>query len=446
MQMDLKSYPLDPKKIKFVDGQQNSAQWFNIVAGYRNLLLTSHFKTWLLFESDTFMFSAMFYALLAAGKSVVLPQNAQPEHIREIKMRVQASIGSEDIDPDIVTQSAWPIQPTVTLDINGDAEVTFFTSGSTGQGKAIVKKFSQLQIEISCLETSFDSTVKDSVFLSTVSHQHIYGLLFKVLWPISMGHAFVCQAFEYPEHIVNKITDEGFAAVTLIASPAHLHRLCMDNPLLPVKQHVHCVFSSGGPLDADKNIQLQQELECHLIEVYGSTETGGIGWRQRASITDDIWKTFSGVRVAHQHKTELLLLESPYITQDQFYGDDRIELISDQQFRLLGRADDIVKIEEKRISLNEVQMRCKQHEYIQDVCVLVIGSKRKQLAAVIELNSLGKEVKGTMPLYLFNRLFRSYLAQWFEAVTLPKKFRYPLQLPYNAQGKLNRQAMESDFE
>ena len=73
MQMDLKSYPIDPNKIKFVDGQHDSAQWFNIVAGYRSLLITSSSKTWLLFESDTFIFSAMFYALLSAGKSIVLP-------------------------------------------------------------------------------------------------------------------------------------------------------------------------------------------------------------------------------------------------------------------------------------------------------------------------------------------------------------------------------------
>ena len=80
------------------------------------------------------------------------------------------------------------------------------------------------------------------------------------------------------------------------------------------------------------------------------------------------------------------------------------------------------------------------------MCVLVIGAQRKQLAAVIELNAQGTAAKSTMPLYMFNRLFRGYLAQWFEAVTLPKKFRYPEQLPYNSQGKLNRQAMESDFE
>lgn len=446
MQMDFKSYPIDPNNIRFVDGEHHSAQWFNIVAGYRSVLIKSSAKTWLLYESDTFMFSALFYALLSAGKSIVLPQNAQPEHIREVKTKVQSSIGSADIDPDMVSQSKWHNLPPDIFRIDCDASVSFYTSGSTGQAKFIEKKFSQLQTEISCLETNFGATIKNSVLLSTVSHQHIYGLLFKVLWPISKGHAFVSQAFEYPEHIANTITLSNFDSVTLIASPAHLHRLVLDNPLLPLKQHVNNIFSSGGPLDADKNIALQQQLECSLIEVYGSTETGGIGWRNRKSMTDDIWQTFAGVSVAHQPNTELLLLSSPYILQKQFYGDDRIELISGKQFRLLGRADDIVKIEEKRISLSEVQTRCKQHEYVQDVCVLVIGSKRKHLAAVIELNELGKEAKDSMPLYLFHRLFRAYLAQWFEAVTLPKKFRYPLQIPYNAQGKINRKVMESYFE
>lgn len=446
MQMDLTSYLIDPNDIQFVDGDHDYEQWFNIVAGYRTQLMQSSSQSWLLFESDTFLFSAMFYALLAAGKSIVLPQNAQPEHIRDIKNRVQASIGSADINPDIVTKTSWPKMPATIVNINGETNVTFFTSGSTGQAKAIEKKFWQLQTEVNSLEANFGATIKGSALLSTVSHQHIYGLLFKVLWPISKGHAFVCQALEYPEHIVNKITTQKLGAVTLVASPAHLHRLFLDNPLIPYKQHIHNIFSSGGPLDADKNISLQQQLHCRLVEVYGSTETGGIGWRHRDSIDDDIWQTFDEVSVAHQPETELLLLSSPYMIDNPFYGDDKIELLSPHKFRLLGRADDIVKIEEKRISLQEVQLRCKQHEFIQDVCVIVIGVSRKQLAAVIELNDLGKQAKETMPLHLFNRLFRRYLAQWFEAVTLPKKFRYPLQIPYNAQGKLNRQAMESYFE
>ena len=110
MQMDLKSYSLDPRTITFLDGQHNNAHWFNIVAGYRSQLMASPAKTWLLFEADTFLFSAIFYALLSAGKSIVLPQNAQPAHIREIKQQVQASIGSPEIEPDLVTRHSWPNQ------------------------------------------------------------------------------------------------------------------------------------------------------------------------------------------------------------------------------------------------------------------------------------------------------------------------------------------------
>ncbi|WP_299082291.1 AMP-binding protein [uncultured Paraglaciecola sp.] len=444
--MDLNTYRIDPQAIKFFDDTHDNTEWFNIVAGYRSELLNSSAKKWLLFEADTFLFSAMFYALLSAGKSIVLPQNAQSEHIREIKKHTQASIGCDAISPDLPTSKDWPSQPLSSIEIEGATEVTFFTSGSTGQAKAILKQYHQLQTEVDCLETNFGEKVKDTVFLSTVSHQHIYGLLFKVLWPFAKKHGVVCQAFEYPEHIVNQVNNQNIADFTLVASPAHLHRLQLDNPLLSVQDRLKGIFSSGGPLDADANIALQQNLNCQLTEVYGSTETGGIAWRNRDTITDDDWHTFAGVTVAHQADSDLLLLSSPYLNQNQYCGDDKIALISPTQFRLLGRADDVVKIEEKRISLQEVQQRCKQHQYVHDVCVLVIGKKRKQLAAVIELNALGKEAKNTMPIHLFNRMFKGYLAQWFEAVTLPKRFRYPPQLPYNSQGKLNRKAMESDFE
>ncbi|WP_340679969.1 AMP-binding protein [Paraglaciecola sp.] len=444
--MAVTSYLIDPQKINFDDGQHSSDEWLSIVAGYQVQLAASPAQSWLLFETDTFLFSALFYALLAAGKSIVLPQNAQPEHICEVKKRVQASIGCTAINPDVVTQSCWPSVPSIDLSIAADAEITFFTSGSTGQAKTIVKQFSQLQREVDVLELTFGRQIKGSVLLSTVSHQHIYGLLFKLLWPFAKGHAMVCQAFEYPEHIVHKIAERELASVSLIASPAHLHRLCQNNTLEPIKHRLNLIFSSGGPLDADKNMLLQQQLDCAILEVYGSTETGGIAWRQRSSSIDDIWQTFAGISVASQPVSDLLLLSSPYISQSPYQADDRIALLSPQQFRLLGRADDVVKIEEKRVSLLDVQTRLKQHEYIHDVCILVTGTQRKQLGAVIELNTAGLRAKDNMPLYLFNRQFRHFLGQWFEAVTLPKKFRYPLQLPYNAQGKLNRQAMESDFE
>jgi acyl-coenzyme A synthetase/AMP-(fatty) acid ligase len=444
--MEVAVYQLNPLQIKFVDGHHSNREWVNLYAGYRQQLLKLEQKVWLLYEPDTFIFSALFYALLSAKKSILLPQNAQGEHLRQVKKMAHASIGCASIEPDLLSTLEWPEAQVDSIEISAQAEIIFLTSGSTGQAKVIRKYYAQLQIEVETLESTFAAEIHNSVFMSTISHQHIYGLLYKLLWPFSKNHAVVCQAFEYPEHIVAKIEQQHFTKVSLIASPAHLHRLKLDNILLTQKEAIHRIFSSGGPLDASCNIVLQQQLSCQLIEVYGSTETGGIAWRKRASETDEIWHTFVGMAVSYQPDSDLLLLQSPYVMESHYAADDRIELLNHQQFRLLGRADDVVKVEEKRISLDEVRLRLKQHDYINDAYVLIVGQRRKQLAAVIELSEEGLQHRQNLSAHQFNRQFQLYLSQWFEAVTLPKKFRYPLQLPYNAQGKINRLTMESYFE
>ncbi|KXI29328.1 AMP-binding protein [Paraglaciecola hydrolytica] len=444
--MEVAVYQLDPMQIKFVDGHHSNKEWVNLFAGYRQQLLNMEQQVWLLYEPDTFIFSALFYALLSTEKSILLPQNAQGEHLRQVKKMAHASIGCGSIEPDIVSTLDWPEAEADIIEISAKAEIIFLTSGSTGQAKMIGKYYEQLHIEVETLESTFADEIHNSVFMSTISHQHIYGLLYKLLWPFTKNHAVVCQAFEYPEHIVAKIEQQNYIKVNLIASPAHLHRLKLDNILLAQKDAIHTIFSSGGPLDASCNIALQQQLTCQLIEVYGSTETGGIAWRKRASEQDEIWCTFVGMSVSYQPDSDLLLLQSPYVQQEEYAADDRIELLSTQQFRLLGRADDIVKVEEKRISLDEVRLRLKQHAFVSDAYVLIVGQQRKQLAAVIELSEEGLQRRHSLTPHQFNRQFQVYLSQWFEAVTLPKKFRYPLQLPYNAQGKINRLTMESYFD
>jgi acyl-coenzyme A synthetase/AMP-(fatty) acid ligase len=446
IEMEHNNYKLDAMQIKFAGGSHTAKKWAGLVIAYRDILQSNNAKTWLLYEPDSFTFSALFYALLVAGKSIVLPQNCQHEHIQSVKKLTQASIGNSQVDPDILVHHGWPERNDCKLSVPADSEICFLTSGSTGQAKIIRKNFSQLQIEINALEDMFCGQVTDSVFISTVSHQHIYGLLFRLLWPLTKGHAVICQAFEYPEHIVNAVQLEQINQVTLIASPAHLQRLCLDNVLVNVKENISFIFSSGGPLDAENNMQLKQQLGCTLTEVYGSTETGGIAWRERASLDDDVWQTFTDISVTYQNNSDLLQLSSPYILQDDFLADDRVNIISSTRFRLLGRADSIVKIEEKRVSLDEVKTRLKQHQYVNDAYVLVVGSSRKQLAAVIVLNAKGIEAKNNLSNHLVNNLFKRFLAQWFEPVVLPKKFRYPSELPYNAQGKLSRRDLEVSFE
>lgn len=444
--MEVTSYSLKPAKVHFVDVRFSPEHWGSIVAKYKRIFLAHPAQKWLLFEQDSYLFAALFYALLSAKKSIVLPQNAQLEHIRSVKSNVDASVGSIDVSPDIEANHAVSTQDLSKIEIPLTSKIYFYTSGSTGEPKIIKKSFNQLLQEVNILELTFADQVANSVFLSTVSHQHIYGLLFKLLWPIQQSHKLIANAYEYPEHIARRILADKIGAISLVASPAHLQRLTSDNVLVEVKQNIKTIFSSGGPLDAGKNLLLQQQLNCTVTEVYGSTETGGIAWRNRSSLEDELWQTFQGISVSYQANCDLLKLVSPYLNSNEFLADDRVNILDAHRFCLLGRADSIVKIEEKRVSLDEVKQQLLQHKFVEDAHVLVVGSSRRRLASVIVLTPLGLEASLKLRKFELDKTFKKYLSDWFEAVVVPKKFRYPSELPYDSRGKLNRIEMESSFE
>jgi acyl-coenzyme A synthetase/AMP-(fatty) acid ligase len=57
--------------------------------------------------------------------------------------------------------------------------------------------------------------------------------------------------------------------------------------------------------------------------------------------------------------------------------------LADGRFRLLGRADRIVKIEERRVSLDALERALREDAEVDDARVLVLPGQREQLAAVV---------------------------------------------------------------
>ena len=56
----------------------------------------------------------------------------------------------------------------------------------------------------------------------------------------------------------------------------------------------------------------------HLpIEIYGSTETGGIAWREQ-STSEEPWQVFPTLKIRCS-KDELLEIKSPLITQKNWF-------------------------------------------------------------------------------------------------------------------------------
>jgi len=394
-------------------------------------LQSEPFQRYALYTEDAYPFAVFLFALLHAGKEVWLAGNNRSGTAQQLQKMSCQLIGdweSHHAFDDQFTStksSTLPLSPLNPL----ETKLVIFTSGSTGEPKAIKKSLNQFQVEIAALEQQWGKHLGDAEVLSTVSHQHIYGLLFRILWPLSAGRCFHSSIYLNPEILANNINNNK---AYWVASPAHLKRLDQHSPWRAVAG-MSAIFSSGGALPPSEKQQIKLNSGQHVIEVYGSSETGGIGWRQY----EEAWTLFPDMALKAIDK--VWHLRSPYLPDNAYYPlDDQLSLLDDGRFMLNGRSDRIVKIEEKRVSLTELEQRLMAVCLIEDAFMVTISKKRDVIAAVAVLSREGliyESVNGRSGLI---KQLRKELVQWFEPLVLPKKWLFVNRLPLTLQGKIDQ--------
>ena len=370
-----------------------------------------------------------------AGKAAWLPGDVLPATLASLAAHVDGYVGDMPagritVQPLKGTAAPWPLLDEHAL------QLVIFTSGSSGAPVAIAKRLGQLFSEVRALEQAFGERVTEAEVLATVSHQHIYGLLFRVLWPLASGRVFHADRLTYIEDMPARAQ----GGVVLIASPAHLKRL-PETALAP-----RAVFSSGGPLPDAAVPDCIAKLGQAPIEVYGSSETGGVAWRQR-SVTD-AWQALPGVQ--WRLRNETLEIRSPHLPDEGWSATaDRAAADPDsdgQGFKLLGRADRVLKIEEKRVSLTTVEQALLATQLLQDLRVLTLPGAREQLAVVAVPNEAGWRLHASEGKTALADNLRAALRQHIEAVALPRRWRFVSTLPSNAQGKTTLEALRRLFD
>jgi len=412
---------------------------------------TSSALSVVLYHPDPYQFCVRLFALSLESADIYFPSNGQVQSISSFVSNVDVFSGQieheltlQSLESNEVTECYDEAITTLSNVIKwpDKGNLYFSTSGSTGQAKLVHKTWQQINLELLELQNSFNITSELKI-VSTVSHQHIYGLLFRLLWPLSVG-SLISDTFEYPEH-VNAALETG-QKVTLISSPAFLKRLASDNVLIAESAKLSHVFSSGGMLVDEVAVLLRQQLNLSVIQVYGSTETGGIAYRQVDSLPASQWQTFSGISLDIEEESQRLILQSPWVRESPLLLDDIGELNSSSQFTLKGRADRTVKLEEKRINLTTMESVANDHPWIKESRILLKQGKRDLLFAVISLTEQGLGKHNELSRVEFTRVIRNHLLRKFELVCLPKKWRFLNELPYNSQGKLVQRELEKLFE
>lgn len=394
-----------------------------------------------LYFEDPFEFSAALYGAWHAGKTAVLPGDAQPGTLERLLPGVAACAGNLPGALQPAAQAACALQP---LDPQA-ALAVIYTSGSSGQPIAIPKRLAQLDAEVAHLEQLFSPLFdgpQPPLIHSTVSHQHIYGLLFVALWPLAAGRPMAVQRISYPEEMAQQL---GTCDSVLVSSPAHLRRLPESLEWESARRGLRAVFSSGGPLPPESAVQTHALLGQSPIEVYGSSETGGIAWRQRA-LHGDVWTPLPGVTWRLEQGT--LEVRSAHLEDDGWWQTADLAVAHEgASFLLRGRADRIVKVEEKRVSLAAVEQALLASGLIAESRVLLVpaegGSRLGVVAVPAERGWSSLRAGGKAAL---NEQLRAHLSLSFERVVIPRRFRYLRELPVNAQGKSTEALLLQQFE
>ena len=412
---------------------------FNRVVFYiSGRLKAQRVQTAALWFEDAALFACAVLAAWHAGARVLLPPNLARENaawgstadiwLTDAPHEKAFSDGLENQVWDIRTLlEAVPPETETPADwqIAADSEACLKTSGSSGEAQIMVKTAAQMEAEATALAEAVPFARENPVVVGSVSPQHMYGFTFRFALPLTMGWTLDRPQNVYPETLLAAAA--AYEKALWIASPAVLNRLGEARNWQALQGRVAGIVSAGGVLP-EATADLLEQHAVRPFEIYGSTETGVIASRQFQLE----WQPFAAVQIGRD-EGGALWAESPWTT-GRFQTADMAEPQA-QGFLLLGRQDRIIKFEDKRVSLNQIEHDLLAHEWIADAyCGQHPQHRRPAVWAALNASGiLALQQKGRAEVAA---VLKKHLAATQDTVALPRYWRFTDALPRNAQSKI----------
>lgn len=416
----LEFYAQNPSEIIFIKDSNNiiAKEFLNDIktlANHLDIILSNSCKVALSVD-DMYLFCCTWIACQFLGKTTIMIPNDKPGTIAKLAKHYDSLITDNDLDLSAKIINEYALK---------DCETIFFTSGSTGEYKSYSKTIDNLEQESSAINSVIQSfNLKNIDVLTTVSHQHLYGFSWAIIWPLLYPKIIHTERLFVPELIHKKLLQDNNILITTPVIISHL-----DGSLSsPITNSL--LISSASALNTDIAIKFQNSYNIPILEAYGSSETGVIAYRQQ--LIDKLWKPFDNVCITT--KSDQLVVRSPFFKQEKQLMADIVALYNDK-FELKGRVDKIVKIAGNRLSISQMQNILIDYDLIQDCVCIKRQSYREYIAAIICLNQAGQDLLQNFGKQNLIKQIKSYLLNYYSNVVIPKQWRFVTEIPTNSQGK-----------
>jgi acyl-coenzyme A synthetase/AMP-(fatty) acid ligase len=382
---------------------------------------------------DRYLFMVAYLAVLLRQQITLLPSNQAPQTIQYLLGTYHASyciceISSENENHNPFLVSWDLLNQLANADLTGVKNLSglinihqpisiSFTSGSSGEPKAIIKTWAEFQSSAQLALNALNLQNKSLTLVSTVPPQHMYGLETSLFWVLFSDLTIHNSRPFYPEDI--RLVLQNLTNPVLISTPTHL-KSCVQNQSDWVKMSF--ILSSTAPLSVDLAEQIEQRFHTPLMEIYGSTET--LSFATRQACVNSLWQPYQGIRLYQQ--AEQFFVSGGHLSEPVAI-DDYFEITKFGLFQSLGRCSDLIKIGGKRASLSELNRILTQLPMVADG--LFFQVKTGRLAALVVSDALKSEILAALKPAL-------------DAVFLPRVIYRVSKLPRNDTGKIIKTELE----
>lgn len=308
---------------------------------------------------------------------------------------------------------------------NSSAQISFKTSGSVGLKKYHTHTLAQLEQEAEFLSQLLKGCKR---ILRAVPSHHIYGFIFTVLLPRYLGDSI--EVIDLRGLSFNAIQSLLQPSDLIIAYPEFWQYCDESNINFPTNI---IGINSSGPCPLQVGVNLLEKNLSSFVEVYGSCETAGIGWRDHPLSEYTLFPFWKKMET----ESEISRLQVDGNLKTYQLQDD-LDWNSPSQFIVKGRKDETVQVGGVNVSLIVVREKLMKHPLIKESVVRMMkpeeGVRLKAFIVLKDDVESGNKVS-ELNVQLICHEIECFINKSFTIAERPKSITYGLKIPVNKMGK-----------
>lgn len=290
--------------------------------------------------------------------------------------------------------------------------ISFFSSGSTGPAKRCCLPTAHLMTEIRFITEHLlpKTTPFRRRIWTLVPAHHIYGFIFTILLPTALTDQ--PEVLDGRRRMLSALQREFQQGDIIVAVPDFWRQWVKAGQVLPSGA---VAITASAPCEAEV-LQALHGQGAEILEIYGASETGGIGFRKH---TDSAFALMPHWRMEHNN-----LVSSFHSAGIP----DHLKWLDQHSFMIGDRRDGAIQLGGTNVYPDDIAKLICQHGRIEAAAVRLHGHQLKAFLVPNSPRRSDAELIADVSVWLADRL---------PPLHIPKHFTVGVALPRNSMGKLS---------